>query len=77
VRAASASWQASVVNVEVARKQYDYAQPWTRRNRRQLKVGAVVEGRMVVTSADEVFDRTLVRLRSSDADDGISVSGLG
>src|SRR5207253_2222740 len=39
---AASSWEHSIVTIEVARKQYDYYQPWTRQMRRLQKVGTVV-----------------------------------
>jgi hypothetical protein len=56
-------WENSVVTLEVARKQYDYFQPWSKRTRRLMKTGIVVGERSILTTADEVYDRTLVRLQ--------------
>jgi hypothetical protein len=56
-------WERSIVTIEVARKQYDYAQPWSKRTKRLEKVGTVVGEKQILTTADEVFDRTLVRLQ--------------
>ena len=36
-----AAWEHSIVTVEVARKQYDYYQPWSKRTRRLQKAGVV------------------------------------
>jgi len=47
----------------VARKQYDYYQPWSKGLRRVQKAGLVVGEREVLTTADELFERTLVRLQ--------------
>jgi len=58
-----ATWERSIVNVEVARKQYDYYQPWSKRTRKTHKTGTVVGDRQILTTADELFDRTLVRLQ--------------
>ena len=38
------SFQSSIVVLEVARKQFDYLQPWTRRIKTTQKVGLVVAG---------------------------------
>lgn len=57
------SWEDSIVNLEVSRKQYDYYQPWTRRPGRALKTGVVIGDRKILTTADELFDRTLLRLQ--------------
>src|SRR5437588_1649549 len=57
------AWEHSIVAVEVARKQYDYYQPWSRQMRKLQKVGTVVGERQILTTADQMFDRTLVRLQ--------------
>lgn len=56
-------WEHSVVSVEVSRKQYDYYQPWTRKTARVQKTGLVLADHLILTTADELFDRTLVRLQ--------------
>lgn len=58
-----AGWERSVVTIEVSRKQYDYYQPWTKRNRRFQKIGTVIGDKQILTTADELFDRTLIRLQ--------------
>lgn len=56
-------WEHSVITIEVSRKQYDYYQPWTRKTSRVLKTGLCVGEHEILTTADEMFDRTLVRLQ--------------
>jgi hypothetical protein len=56
-------WERSIVTLEVARRQYDYYQPWSQGTRRLQKAGLVAGEREVLTTADEMFDRTLVRLQ--------------
>ncbi|MDD2708568.1 MAG: hypothetical protein PHV34_11205 [Verrucomicrobiae bacterium] len=56
-------WKDSVVVVEINRKHYDYFQPWSRRNETFLKGGVVIGGREILTTADRLQDRTLVRVR--------------
>jgi hypothetical protein len=56
-------WSKSIVTIEVNRKQYDYYQPWTKRTHRLSKVGTVIGERQILTTADEMNDRTLVRLQ--------------
>lgn len=56
-------WETSLVLVDVTRKQYDYFQPWNKRMKTTLKAGLVLDNRSVLTTADEMFDRTLVRLQ--------------
>jgi hypothetical protein len=56
-------WERSIVTLEVARKQYDYYQPWSIRPSQIQKTGVVIGERQILTTADELFDRTLVRLQ--------------
>src|SRR5215475_10370767 len=56
-------WERSLVTIEVSRKQYDYYQPWSKRTRRFQKIGTVIGERQILTTADELFDRTLIRLQ--------------
>ncbi|MBI5772163.1 MAG: hypothetical protein HZA89_00285 [Verrucomicrobia bacterium] len=56
-------WEDSIVNVEVARKQYDYTQPWAKRNRSAQKSAIVTGPREILCTAEELTDRTLVRLQ--------------
>lgn len=58
-----AGWAASVVTLEISRTHYDYAQPWSRFARRFRKTGVVVGERQLLTTADQVQDRTLVRVQ--------------
>jgi PDZ domain len=56
-------WERSIVTLEVTRKQYDYQQPWSKRLKHSQKTGLVVGERQILTTADEMFDRTLVRVQ--------------
>jgi len=58
-------WENSIVTLEVARKSYDYYQPWTKRTSRLQKTGVVIGQGQILTTADEMFDRTLVRLQKN------------
>ena len=62
-RAPASPWERSVVTLEVSRKQYDYYQPWTRKTSRAIKTGIVLPDHQILTTAEELFDRTLVRLQ--------------
>jgi hypothetical protein len=62
---AAATWEHSIVTIEVARKHYDYYQPWSRQMRRLQKVGTVVGEKQILTTADHMSDRTLVRLQKN------------
>jgi hypothetical protein len=61
--AATSVWEKSVVKVEVSRNIYDYYQPWNRRNDRSAKIGLVVGERQILTTSQNLSDRTLVRLQ--------------
>jgi hypothetical protein len=62
-RIQASAWEHSIVTLEVARKQYDYYQPWSKRTRRLQKAGTVIGEHQILTTADEMFERTLVRLQ--------------
>ncbi|HVV01007.1 MAG TPA: hypothetical protein VHH88_06565, partial [Verrucomicrobiae bacterium] len=62
-RAARPAWDESIVTIEVARKQYDYYQPWSRRTHRTQKTGVILGNHQILTTADELFDHTLIRLQ--------------
>jgi hypothetical protein len=53
----------SLVTLEVTRNQYDYVQPWSKRSETYQKTGVVVGPRLVLTTADQLADRTLIRLQ--------------
>jgi hypothetical protein len=61
--AGESAWESSVVTVDVTRKQYDYQQPWSKRTRNVQKAGLVVRPTEVLTTAEDLSDRTLVRLQ--------------
>src|SRR5882724_4791405 len=62
---ATSAWEHSIVTIEVARKKYDYYQPWTPRTSQTHKTGLVLGEHQILTTADEMFDRTLVRLQKN------------
>jgi S1-C subfamily serine protease len=64
-RSEASAYENSVVTIEVARKQYEYYQPWTKRTTRAVKVGLVVGDHQILTTADQLFDNTLVRLQKN------------
>src|SRR5260221_610041 len=64
-KSAPSPWEHSIVTLEVSRKQYDYYQPWTKRTSRLQKTGVVIADGQILTTADEMFDRTLVRLQKN------------
>jgi hypothetical protein len=61
--AAKSTWDNSLVLLDVTRKQYDYFQPWSKRMKTGQKMGVVLKGQEILTTADEMFDRTLVRIQ--------------
>src|SRR2546428_11921342 len=60
---AAGEWDRSLVSIEINRKQYDYFQPWTRRVQTVVKAGLVIGPREILTTADALDDRTLVRVQ--------------
>ncbi len=58
-----ALWERAVVTVEITRKQYDYHQPWSRRVDQIQKMGTIINGREILTTADQLSNRTLIRLQ--------------
>jgi hypothetical protein len=56
-------WEKAVVTVEVTRKQYDFHQPWSRRVDQIQKMGTVIHGHEILTTADQLSNRTLIRLQ--------------
>src|SRR5436190_3238279 len=60
---AAGDWERAIVSVEINRKQYDYFQPWTKRVQTVVKTGIVIGPREILTTADSLDDRTLVRVQ--------------
>lgn len=58
-------WESRVVSLEVTRNQDHYVQPWSKRTESIQKTGLVVGPRQILTTADQLADRTLVRLQKS------------
>jgi hypothetical protein len=57
------AWEDSVVYIEVTGKTYNYAQPWQEAERKAQKTGVVVGDHEIITTAADLNDETLVRLR--------------
>jgi hypothetical protein len=53
--------EASIVTLEITAKEYDYLQPWTKPTRAVRKHALVMGERRLVTTAQNLPDRTLVR----------------
>jgi hypothetical protein len=64
-RGAPSLWEKSIVTIEVNRHQYDYYQPWSKRTKRLQKVGTVMPDHQILSTADEMFDRTLIRVQKN------------
>jgi PDZ domain len=62
-------WERAVVSVQTHRKQYDFFQPWTERVQTLVKSGVVVGPREILTTAENLADRTLVRLQKNGRGD--------
>ena len=60
---AAGDWERSLVSVEINRKQYDYFQPWAKRVQTVTKAGLLIGPREILTTADGLDDRTLVRVQ--------------
>jgi hypothetical protein len=56
-------WARAVVTVEVTRKQYDFLQPWSRKVDQIQKMGTIIQGREILTTADHLSNHTLIRLQ--------------
>ena len=55
--------EASMVLLQVSRQAYNYTQPWVRQTRTTSKVGLVVSENQILTTAEEVFNQTLIRVQ--------------
>ncbi len=58
-----AAWEKSVVSIRATRYKYDYAQPWVRETVNTDKVGVVIDGGTILTTAEHLGDHTLVTVR--------------
>ncbi len=56
-------WEKSIVTLEITRKVYDYQQPWTRRSDQSVKSGVVTGPNELLTTAEYLQDRTLIRVQ--------------
>ncbi len=61
--APASEWESSLVYIEVTRKAYEVFQPWTPKARTVQKNGLVIGAREILTTAEELSDRTLVRVQ--------------
>lgn len=56
-------WEQAIVSIESTRVVYDTMQPWIKRPRTFLKTGVVIAPREILTAAEDLQDRTLVRVQ--------------
>jgi hypothetical protein len=61
--APASNWENSLVYLEVTRKAYEVFQPWTPKARAVQKNGLVISPREILTTAEELSDRTLIRVQ--------------
>lgn len=57
------TWADSVVRLDINRHNYNYFQPWSKRVAANQKFGLVVAERKIVTTANHLFDHTLLRVQ--------------
>lgn len=60
---AGIEWEKSVVSIRATRYKYDYSQPWVRETANTDKVGVVIDGETILTTAEHLGDSTLVTVR--------------
>ncbi len=58
-----ASWERSLVTLEINRQGYNYIQPWTRRSQSAQKSGVVLGPRTILTTAEQMNDLLTVRIQ--------------
>ena len=57
------AWDNSIIHIEVTCKEYNYVQPWARSERKAVKSGVVVANHLIITTAEDLADQTLIRLK--------------
>ncbi len=56
-------WQASIVTFDITRNNFNFRIPWDKRAQSAAKLGTVIEGNEILTTAQGLANRTLVRLQ--------------
>jgi len=56
-------WEKAIVSIEITRRQFDYLQPWTRKEDKLQKMGTILADRKILTTADHFSNHTLIRLQ--------------
>jgi hypothetical protein len=59
----SFNWDNSIIHIEVTSKEYNYLQPWSRTERKAFKSGVVIANHQIITTAEDMADQTLIRLK--------------
>jgi hypothetical protein len=59
----SFSWENAIIRIDSTSKDYSYAQPWARSERKVEKTGVVIADHQIITTADGLNDQTLIRLQ--------------
>ena len=57
------SWQLSIVDFDITRNDFNFRVPWDKRAQSTRKLGAVINGNEIVTTARGLANHTLVRLQ--------------
>ena len=57
------AWENAIVLIEATSKDYNYVQPWARSERKTYKSGVVIDGHLIITTADGLADQTLIRFQ--------------
>jgi S1-C subfamily serine protease len=57
------AWENAIIHIEVTSKLYNYIQPWEREEHQIYKSGVVVDGHLILTTAEGLADQTVIRLK--------------
>jgi len=57
------AWENAVIHIEITSKAYSYVKPWERGERKASKSGVVIPDHLIITTAEDLDDQTLIRLK--------------
>lgn len=57
------NWENAIIHIEATSKEYNYIQPWERSERKAYKSGVVLANHLIITTAEDLEDQTLIRLK--------------
>jgi len=57
------AWENALVHIEITSKDYDYMRPWDPVPHTASKSGVVVGDHLIITTAEDMADQTLIRLK--------------